>query len=146
MVVYVRVSIDVIFKKKMAKSNLGKQGFVSTYPQVTAHHCRKSGQELKQRQQTNTAHSLVHHDLLTLLSYSIRTISPEEALHTAGWALLYKSSIKKMHHRFAHRLIWWVHFLYWSSFFPNSSSLGQVDIRLFSTMINCSGDDDDEDR
>lgn len=55
-----------------------------------------------------------------------RSISPGVALLQVSWALLHQSSIKKMKHKFAHKLIW-VHFLNWSFLFQNDSSLCHTD-------------------
>lgn len=55
------------------------------------------------------------------------------ALPTVSWAHPHQSSVKKMHHRLAHRPIWKEHFLNKSPFFPNDSNLCHVDTKLANT-------------
>jgi hypothetical protein len=65
--------------------------------------------------------------LLSLLSYRIKTTSPEMAPPTRGpppWSL-----IEKMPYSW----ISWIHFPNWSSFLCDNSSLCQVDTKLAST-------------
>jgi len=44
-----------------------------------------------------------------------------------GCGLPHQSSVKKMHHRLAHRTIWWEHSFIWCSLFPSDCILCQFD-------------------
>lgn len=68
-------------------------------------------------------------DLLSLFSCSGTASQPRDDT-CPQWAKPSQIN-QKMYHRLACRPIWWRHFLYWHSLFPNGSSLCEVDIKLW---------------
>ena len=111
-----RISTDVERKKKhktpWPKSKLNKKGFIG----VILPHCSPS---LKEEARTGTQSAFLY--------------NPGMAPHTMGWALPYKSVIKKMFFRLIHNPILRRHFLNWGSLLSDDSRLCQVDINLVST-------------
>jgi len=68
-----------------------------------------------------------------------KIISPRVAPPSVSRPLAHQSSIKKMHHRLAHRLIWWGHVHHWGFLFQSDSSLCQVVIKRASTLSKDNG-------
>lgn len=94
-------------------------------------HWRKSGQELEeaelvQRPWRGDAYWIALYGYLGLL-VGPRTTSPGMDPPSVNWALLHQWLMNRMPYRLAHNLIWWRHFLNWSSLLPDDYRLGQVD-------------------
>lgn len=89
---------DILSMKEMGLT-LSLSFLSHQHLRVVIHLEGKSGQELMQKPQRNTAHCLVFHGLLT---YPVPTC-PRVAPFTMAWALLHQSFIKKLFHRLAHR-------------------------------------------
>lgn len=118
--------------KTMTRSSAGRKGLIVSYSSQfipEENQGRKelragSGrQERKHRSRRNSAHWLAPWDLLGLLLYTA-----QDHLLIAGWALLHRSSIKKLSHICAHRSIWWRQFLNWASLLSDGSSLCPVNL------------------
>lgn len=79
------------------------------------HHSGKSGQEPGGRSWCRNRGRVLFIGLI-LMSYSVCLLKTARATNTGmappavSWDLLCQSLIKKIHHRFAHRTIWWGHF------------------------------------
>lgn len=70
---------------------------------LIGHQKEKSGQELRQRLQRNTAYWTASLGMLI----QFRTLCPRVVPPTADWPFLHQSFIKKMPYRFAYQPIRW---------------------------------------
>ena len=108
----------------MTKDQVGEQALRF---QIIIHHWRNSSragtwrQELMQRPWRVAAHWLASPGLLTCLIIEPRTTSPDGTT-TMDWALPHWWLIEKTPHSW----ILWRHFINWSSFLSNVSSLWKI--------------------
>jgi hypothetical protein len=133
--VLVRVSIPA--QTSWPRSSWGGKGLLSLHFQIAVHHQRKSGLELKQgrKQELMQSHGeMLFAGLLPLACSAYFLIEPKDYQPRDGpthkgpshpWSLIEKMLYSWMS---------WRHFLTWSSFLCDNSSLGQVDTKLPSTL------------
>jgi hypothetical protein len=103
---------------------------------VTIHHQKQWGQEYEGRSWCRSYGGALLTGLLLIASSAcfpikLNPISPGMAPSTKGLPSP-QSLIKKVFYRPSYSMLLWRHFLNWGSFLSDDSSLGQVDIKLFS--------------
>lgn len=139
----ISVRFLLLLQNTMTKSKLRRKGLISSL-QLTA--CSSSSLKLGAGSQRNLGGSncsrdrpwrsiiewLAPHDFLSLLSYSIRTTCPKEALHIVSWALSHQLSNRKMPYTLNYRPLLLKAFSK-SAPFQSDSSLYQVDLITSST-------------
>jgi hypothetical protein len=80
----------------------------------------------------DAAWQIASSDLLSFFSpISYNHLPRNDSAHM-GWVLPHQSSVKKMSHRLAYRLLLWKHFPYSGSLFPDDPVLCQDDIKASS--------------
>lgn len=100
------------------QNQLWRKVSISAYVSTVLHHYGKQPRGRSwSRDHGRGLLNAVPHGLLILLSYSSQDQHPWGSTVHSKLGLPHPSSIKKIHHRLAHSLIWWGYFLNWNSLF-----------------------------
>ena len=93
------------------KSNLRRKGLIAACDSIAQSITGTWRQELMERPWRVQLAGLFLMACSACFLIITQDTSIEVALPTVSYALLYQLSVKKMHHRLAHKPVWWEHFL-----------------------------------